>query len=48
METMNSRVRNEIKYFPQEDAMRQIEKGSPVLVTGGTGYLASWIIKPNF
>ncbi|MDW7774047.1 MAG: aldehyde reductase [Desulfobulbaceae bacterium] len=25
--------------------MRQIERSSPVLVTGGSGYLASWIIK---
>lgn len=25
--------------------MREIDKGKPVLVTGGTGYLASWIIK---
>ena len=25
--------------------MREIEKAKPVLVTGGSGYLASWIIK---
>jgi nucleoside-diphosphate-sugar epimerase len=25
--------------------MREIDKSTPVLVTGGTGYLASWIIK---
>ena len=25
--------------------MRKIDKGKPVLVTGGSGYLASWIIK---
>lgn len=25
--------------------MREIDKGKPVLVTGGTGYMASWIIK---
>jgi nucleoside-diphosphate-sugar epimerase len=25
--------------------MREIDKGQPVLVTGGSGYLASWIIK---
>jgi len=25
--------------------MREIDKSKPVLVTGGTGYLASWIIK---
>jgi len=25
--------------------MRQIDRTKPVLVTGGTGYLASWIIK---
>ncbi|MBW2562056.1 MAG: NAD-dependent epimerase/dehydratase family protein, partial [Deltaproteobacteria bacterium] len=25
--------------------MREIDKSKPVLVTGGTGYVASWIIK---
>jgi len=25
--------------------MREINKSKPVLVTGGAGYLASWIIK---
>lgn len=25
--------------------MRQIDRAKPVLVTGGTGYMASWIIK---
>jgi uncharacterized protein YbjT (DUF2867 family) len=25
--------------------MREIDKRKPVLVTGGSGYLASWIIK---
>jgi len=28
-----------------ENAMKEIDKTKPVLVTGGTGYLASWIIK---
>jgi nucleoside-diphosphate-sugar epimerase len=28
-----------------EDVMRQIDKTKPVLVTGGSGYLASWIVK---
>ena len=28
-----------------EDIMHEIEKTKPVLVTGGSGYLASWIIK---
>jgi nucleoside-diphosphate-sugar epimerase len=28
-----------------EDVMREIDKTKPVLVTGGSGYLASWIIK---
>jgi nucleoside-diphosphate-sugar epimerase len=28
-----------------EDIMREIDKSKPVLVTGGSGYLASWIIK---
>ena len=27
---------------------KKIDKTAPVLVTGGTGYLASWIIKPLF
>ena len=25
--------------------MREIDKSKPVLVTGGSGYVASWIIK---
>jgi nucleoside-diphosphate-sugar epimerase len=28
-----------------EDIMREVDKTKPVLVTGGSGYLASWIIK---
>jgi len=28
-----------------EDVIREIDKTKPVLVTGGSGYLASWIIK---
>ena len=28
-----------------EDIMQEIDKTKPVLVTGGSGYLASWIIK---
>jgi len=28
-----------------ENTMKEIDKTKPILVTGGTGYLASWIIK---
>jgi nucleoside-diphosphate-sugar epimerase len=29
----------------KEAVMREIDKTKPVLVTGGSGYIASWIIK---
>jgi nucleoside-diphosphate-sugar epimerase len=34
-----------IKPGKKEGVMREIDKSKPVLVTGGSGYVASWIIK---
>ena len=38
-------VRHQRTNINMEDVMREIAKTKPVLVTGGSGYLASWIIK---
>jgi len=38
-------VRRERPRIDREVVMRKIDKSKPVLVTGGTGYMASWIIK---
>ena len=33
------------KIFEKGNCMKEINKQKPILVTGGTGYIASWIIK---
>lgn len=38
-------VRHQRTKINMEDVLREIDKSKPVLVTGGSGYLASWIIK---